>query len=181
MIYENIQGWFDFPDLYDEMITKYAGKPHVTFVEVGVWKGKSASYMAERIKNSAEDFKFYCVDTFEGSYDEEQHQKDPLVESGTLYDHFIDNMTGLEKFFTPMVMDSVKAASQFDDNSLDFVFIDANHSYDGVSADLKAWIPKIKKDGFIAGHDYNNVDVRKAVHDQIPAAQGCSRHCWIRK
>src|SRR5690606_26723571 len=51
-------------------------------------------------------------------------------------------------------MPSVKAARQFDDESLDFVFIDAKHDYDSVKADIAAWRPKVKIGGWVCGHDY---------------------------
>ena len=49
---------------------------------------------------------------------------------------------------------SVPAALLFDNEFFDWVYIDANHAYEAVKADLEAWWPKIKKGGFIAGHDY---------------------------
>lgn len=52
-------------------------------------------------------------------------------------------------------MDSVEAARSFADNSLDFVFIDADHSYDAVMADIAAWQPKVKPGGWLGGHDYH--------------------------
>jgi len=42
----------------------------------------------------------------------------------------------------------------FPDQYFDLVYIDANHAYAGISADLEIWLPKIKKGGIIAGHDY---------------------------
>lgn len=48
------------------------------------------------------------------------------------------------------------AVDQFEDKSLDWVYIDAVHSYEGALADLKAFAPKIKDDGFILGHDFTN-------------------------
>ncbi len=51
---------------------------------------------------------------------------------------------------------SASAASQISDNSLDFVFIDADHSYSGVLADLKLWWPKVKGGGIVSGHDWEN-------------------------
>ena len=51
---------------------------------------------------------------------------------------------------------SVEAAKQIEDEYFDFVYIDADHSYKGVTNDLEAWWSKVKKRGMIAGHDYMN-------------------------
>lgn len=51
---------------------------------------------------------------------------------------------------------SVEAARTIADASLDLVFIDADHSYEGVKADLAAWVPKVKAGGWIGGHDFRN-------------------------
>ncbi len=48
-------------------------------------------------------------------------------------------------------MDAVK---DFEDNSLDFVYIDANHEYDYVKQDITEWTKKVKPGGIVAGHDY---------------------------
>lgn len=50
--------------------------------------------------------------------------------------------------------DSIEAAKEIADESLDFVFIDADHHYEPVKADLIAWTPKVRKGGIVAGHDY---------------------------
>ena len=49
---------------------------------------------------------------------------------------------------------SLGVAGSFSDASLDFVFIDADHSYEGVSADIEAWRHKVKPGGILSGHDY---------------------------
>jgi hypothetical protein len=49
---------------------------------------------------------------------------------------------------------SVEAAGDFADGSLDFVYIDGNHEFSAVAADLFAWTPKVRSGGIIAGHDY---------------------------
>lgn len=67
--------------------------------------------------------------------------------------------------------DSVPAAAEIADASLDFCFIDADHSYEAVRADLAAWYPKVKPGGLLCGHDYNHprdgkqFGVRKAVDE----------------
>lgn len=49
--------------------------------------------------------------------------------------------------------------SSFDDNSIDFLFIDGDHSYEGVSQDFKLWLSKVRKDGMIAFHDIKGADI----------------------
>lgn len=49
---------------------------------------------------------------------------------------------------------SVDVAKEVPDESLDFVYIDGNHEFSHVVADIAAWYPKVKKGGIIAGHDF---------------------------
>jgi predicted O-methyltransferase YrrM len=56
--------------------------------------------------------------------------------------------------------DSVKVAESFMPGSVDLVFLDADHSFEGVTADLAAWESKVKPGGWIGGHDYRNPDPR---------------------
>jgi len=60
-------------------------------------------------------------------------------------------------------MSSAEFASVTIDDSLDFVYIDADHSYEGCMRDLKWWAPKVRQGGIIAGHDYQYPPVKKAV------------------
>lgn len=64
---------------------------------------------------------------------------------------------------------SVEAADRFEDGSLDFVFIDANHDYGNVLADIAAWSRKVRVGGLVSGHDYikskkYNFEVIEAVN-----------------
>ncbi len=61
---------------------------------------------------------------------------------------------------------SMEAVRDFKDNSLDFVYIDANHSFDNVMRDIIEWATKVKRGGIVSGHDYENgprVGVKDAV------------------
>jgi hypothetical protein len=66
---------------------------------------------------------------------------------------------------------SLNAARTFEDNYLDFVFIDANHSYEYVMQDLQTWYPKIKSHGFLVGDDYDWQEVKNAVDEFIKKNQ----------
>ena len=57
---------------------------------------------------------------------------------------------------------SERTARLFDDGSLDWIYLDANHEYSHVLQDLAAWVPKVKAGGVVAGHDFldNVVTIR---------------------
>lgn len=62
--------------------------------------------------------------------------------------------------------DTATTAELFDDNSLDFVYVDADHTYEGCKRDILAWLSKVKKNGIICGHDYYCCEgVNKAVNE----------------
>lgn len=56
--------------------------------------------------------------------------------------------------------DSVEIAEDFTPGEIDLVFLDADHSFEGVTADLAAWEIRVKAGGWIGGHDYRNPDPR---------------------
>jgi predicted O-methyltransferase YrrM len=156
--YQNIgeESWFTYENLYSEMVSTYSDGAH--FVEVGNWKGRSASYMGVEIINSGKSIRFDCIDIFtmfEGQYEE-----------------FVENIKPLSGIINPIVGSSNEIVHQYEDDSLDFVFIDANHNYEDVLEDLRNWLPKIKIGGVLAGHDYSpdlpyehSIGVDKAVDD----------------
>lgn len=54
---------------------------------------------------------------------------------------------------------SIPAAIGIPDESLDLCYIDADHTYEAVRADLAAWWPKVKRGGVLAGHDWTAREV----------------------
>jgi hypothetical protein len=50
---------------------------------------------------------------------------------------------------------SSNASKEFENESIDIVFIDANHSYESVKNDIDLWLPKVKTGGVLSGHDYS--------------------------
>ena len=91
------------------------------------------------------------------------------------------NEVGCNHFVELIKSDSSAAASFFENESLDFVFIDGNHWYDYVKKDIEAWLPKIKKGGMISGHDYEENGVSTAVREtfgNLAKAFKESPSCW---
>ncbi len=77
---------------------------------------------------------------------------------------------------------SETVAKTVPDKSLDFVFIDGDHSYEGVSKDIQLWLPKIKPGGFLSGHDYFHPKlpgVKKAVDEVFKSVKLDVNRTWF--
>jgi predicted O-methyltransferase YrrM len=167
--YKNIHGWFDFQTLYTKMVEDHSINSH--FVEVGAFYGKSAAYMAVEIANSGKNIKFDIVDTWRGSPEHQEGAWDyqPEMVDDTAFETFKQNLKPAEGYYNPVKLPSTEAAKLYEDNSLDFVFIDAAHEYESVKSDIEAWYPKIKFGGYIGGHDYvrGEYGVYRAVDERF--------------
>jgi predicted O-methyltransferase YrrM len=168
--YHKIQGWFIYMSLYDSVVNMFNDGSH--FVEVGSWRGRSTTYLAVNIVNSGKKIRLDAIDTWRGSVDEEVHQKDPSVINDTLYDEFLKNIEPVKHIVTPIRMVSQEAVKLYDDESLDFVMIDAGHDYESVRADIEAYMKKVRKGGMIAGDDHSHYfpGVQRAVSELVPNA-----------
>lgn len=140
------------------MITKFQqdhGRPPVV-CEIGSWAGRSAVIMA---KAGAKEI--VCVDTWEGS-NNDQGCKAYDGSRGTPIQVFLRNTAGFP--IKAHCARSPEAANRFKDGEFDIVYIDAEHDYESVKADILAWKPKAKH--ILAGHDYHCFpDVQRAVRD----------------
>jgi len=75
--------------------------------------------------------------------------------------------------------DTLSAASIVPDASLDFVFIDADHTEAAVLSDIEAWTPKVRSGGFVIGHDIDWPSVRRAV-EATGEHRRLADNVWIR-
>jgi len=168
MYYTRIHGHFNFEFLYDEVVNKFDSG--ATFVEIGAYLGKSTCYLSERILASKKSFKFYVIDNWIGHPSDVNLAKEIKELGGDVYDKFESNMksAGVFNILNTIRGDSSESADRFSDNSVDFVFIDAAHDRDSVKKDISAWLPKVKKGGILAGHDYGNKETAvKEVVDEF--------------
>lgn len=78
---------------------------------------------------------------------------------------------------------SAEAVSYFENKSLDFVYIDANHEFYWFLQDLRDWLPKVRKGGIICGHDYIESTRNDSRNHVIPALHGFTHayriHPWF--
>jgi len=78
---------------------------------------------------------------------------------------------------------TAEAADLFADGSVDFFHTDSEHSLEGIRADIKAWLPKVRAGGILSGDNYEVPTVAQGVDEAFPgrslAANG--RVWWTRK
>lgn len=174
--YNEIQGWFNFEKTYNFLIETIPNGGN--FVECGAWLGKSSAYLCDIAEEKS--IEIFIVDNWLGSPNElDKWQK--FAKDNDIYQIFLSNMNGRK--FTTIKKFSHEAADFFQDNSCDVVFIDMNHSYESVKLDIETWLPKVKNNGYLAGHDYHRKGwpgVRKAVHELLGKENIRSMcGCWI--
>lgn len=181
--FNKIQGWFDYANLYAEILDLY-GHDDAIFVEIGSWKGRSAAFMATEIANKYPRVEFYCVDTWTGHGGLEGVVPAPVPDTDMhkLYETFLENIKPVKDHIIPIRQPSNIAADRFGDRTLDFIFIDAGHTYEDVKKDIMCWLPKLKTTGTLAGHDYldkNYPGVKKAVDQLVPDSVEYLPFSWI--
>jgi hypothetical protein len=172
--YDDIQGWFCFADIYAQAVKRVPDGG--TLVELGVWKGKSLSFLLVEAANSRKKLRIVGVDHFKGSAGEPPLQHEAAAIN--LHKVATDNAKRSGYPFELLREASPDAAKRFADKSLDFVFIDASHTYDCVAADIKAWLPKVKPGGMIAGDDYGYPGVSQAVSEAFGEAVQSNGGTW---
>ena len=154
----DLQGWFGVPEAecYKDLVKNIKnGK----VVEVGCWKGLSTSHIG-KICNDNNTW-LVVVDTFKGS---DNNEEKGIAENEDIMKIFMDNMKELGIWYTIIPESSVEASKYFADESLDLVMLDASHLYEHIMDDLLTWTPKVKKGGWMCGHDIEKEGVRNAVH-----------------
>jgi Methyltransferase domain/Glycosyltransferase family 9 (heptosyltransferase)/Glycosyl transferase family 8 len=122
-----------------------------TGVEVGSYAGESAAIFAPVFDSLT------CVDLWDESLYEGWMPGCQISSPGTVQSSF-DARTRMFPQIKKLKSDSREAAKKFRDGSLDALYIDGAHDEANFTADLDAWLPKLKKSGVLAIHDYGNPD-----------------------
>ena len=132
-------------------------------VEIGVSDGANAFNMLENLNIK----KLYLVDPYK-NYAQFQKQEEWEKVAHELIDtKYKDKVEWIR-------LSSEEAVSKIPDN-LDFVYIDGDHSYEGVKLDTELYYPKVKINGLVAGHDAELPRIKKAIIETLP--KGYSINC----
>lgn len=138
--------------------------------EIGVWRGAFSEAILEVTKPQV----LHLIDPWEfqgefpdrmygGSVARGQADMDRIYDSVCRRFDSFDNVR-IHRGKSDQVL------SQFEDDSLDWVYIDGNHYYDYVLQDLNLSIWKVKSGGYLTGDDYNwgaseGYPVKQALQD----------------
>jgi len=124
-----------------------------TGVEVGVELGRYARLICE----INTQMKLWGVDPYE-KYEDYREYADQAEMDG-IYEFMLNEMSSpiKHKKFEIIRKRSEDAVKRFEDELLDFVYIDGNHEFDYPLRDIEAWWPKVKTGGILSGHDYVRV------------------------
>jgi len=168
-----------------EISKRFKYDQNIVGVEVGVRYGKNAEQLLCNLPN----LKLYLVDRWEKPPIGDSYYKsgDGVAQraAGHLKRAYKQTKERLARFKTRTTFlrtDSCAASEMFSDGLFDFVFIDADHSYDGVKKDIICWLPKVKKGGYLCGHDYGHVkigEVKRAVDELLDSVELCSDMTWF--
>jgi len=161
-------------------------RPHAWGAEIGVFEGDTSHRLMEALPGVKH---LICVDPFE-HYPEQTVTLNPKkakfhdADYNQVMGTFTRNMEPHKSRYTLMRDYSTNAARLVEDHSLDFVFIDGNHAYEYIVADIKAWLPKIKLGGLLSGHDYKvkghnrSFGVTRAVNEIFKEDFEFKRFVW---
>ena len=145
-------------------------EPESTMIEIGSYMGESTLLFA----STGLFNKVYAIDPFEigeefNTFLEQDSVKLDYPVTGFIEKEFKTN-TRYFNFIEHLNEYSYNVADSFNNRSIDFIYIDGDHSYDSVKKDLELYLPKMKEGGVIAGHDYTNLrwpGVVQAVDEAI--------------
>jgi len=152
------------------------GKNDLIGIEIGSYRGESTEIF---LKSNA--FKIlYCIDPWEPGYDlKDSAASIEILDAEKEFDEKFKNNSIIKK----IKQKSNDAMNLFEDNSIDFIYIDGCHQYEFVKNDLINYYQKIKQGGIISGHDYclGWIGVKKAVDDffKKPPVKIYPDNSWI--
>lgn len=158
--------------------------PSAVIVEIGSWKGRSTRGLGLAAMGTGGVV--FAVDAWQGSASEPTDSLVNAVPGHEAFDAFRAANADLLSmgYIVPLHLRSVEAAVAMRrlgmEQHIDLLFVDGDHRYECVKADLEAWLPLVKPGGVVCGHDWTREeDVARAVREFLPDAQGAVGGMWL--
>jgi predicted O-methyltransferase YrrM len=148
----NYVAFSPFDRLALEELIRAIAKPNCRMAEIGSWLGNGSTQVFYETL-APTNGNLLCVDTWRGNQNVQRHQE--IVAKFDVLGTFRANIEAANSpvKVQALISDSLSAAPLIADNSLDLLFIDADHSYDAVRSDIEAWRRKVRPGGILCGHD----------------------------
>jgi hypothetical protein len=137
---------FEIPDASrDDLPSFFKEMGYATGAEIGVYKGAFSKKLCEA------GLTLYAVDPWK-IYTDFSNPRG----QGRLDQQYEETKRVLSPFKNCKIIrkTSMEAVEDFPNNTLDFIYIDANHEFRYIAEDLYEWGKKVRKGGIVAGHDY---------------------------
>lgn len=134
--------------------------------ELGTFMGGSMCRLLTKLKELGKSPKVYAIDNWQYENISTASLAQGKINSPQEgYEKFLSYLSALDLKCNIIREDTRTAAQHFEDKSVSYLFCDANHGYQGVYDELKAWLPKMKDKCLIAIHDWPSKGIQNAVHD----------------
>ena len=152
-------------------------KTNLTLVEVGVGRGGHIRHLLDNFGDNIN--KIYGVDPHLSGYNDKKDFFSKKQQEEFEYLHvWVRNYCNDEKFEL-IRSKSQYVAPSFEDHSIDAIYIDGDHTYEGVKTDINAWIDKVKIGGLISGDDFDQFKgTKQAVKELIPSYKLYDNNTW---
>jgi predicted O-methyltransferase YrrM len=151
--------WISAPGLCDLVDHLFGQKETLVGLEIGVASGWTMNHFLQNLPN----LKLTGIDPYIGYMDGSIEITQEILDAQYLAAQ--DNISDFAPRGKILRGYSQDFVNSFEDGSLDYIFIDGDHSYEGALRDCELFFPKIKSGGIFAGHDWSLAGVRKAVSE----------------
>jgi len=153
------KGLLALKERYDYLLELVADRGYKKGAEIGLWYGKTFFHLLDHVP----ELILYGIDiwsTCDASHDRDQEKNRRIVYA----------KAGEYSGAKILEIESMQAIKAFHPASLDFVFIDADHTQKAVKDDILAWKNIVRPGGILCGDDYDMESVKSVVDELAPEA-----------
>lgn len=151
--------WISAPGLCDLVTHLFQQQETIVGLEIGVASGWTMNHFLQNLPN----LQLTGIDPYIGYMDGNIKIAQEMLDAQYLAAQ--DNISDFAPRGKILRGYSQDFVNSFEDKSLDYIFIDGDHSYEGALRDCELFFPKIKSNGIFAGHDWSFDGVQKAVNE----------------